>query len=112
MALVTGATRERITITAGAVLPRFDAVVTANDVTRTKPFPDPYLAAASGLRVEPDACVVIENAPLGIDAAHAAGMRCVAVASTLDPRHLSAADIVVANLFEVIPHLESMGAGA
>ena len=111
-ALVTGARRARITATAGTVLQRFDAVVTADDVTRTKPFPDPYLTGASALRVEPDTCVVIENAPLGIDAARAAGMRCIAVASTLDPRHLAAADVVVSNLVDVIPHLESMGAGA
>jgi HAD superfamily hydrolase (TIGR01509 family) len=57
----------------------FDAVRTREDVTRIKPFPDLYLAAATALGVEPAHCVVFEDSLNGVRAAKAAGMRCYAV---------------------------------
>ncbi|MDR8409322.1 HAD family phosphatase [Nonomuraea sp. 3-1Str] len=62
---------------------RFDAVVTADDVTRTKPDPEPYLTAARLLGVQPVRCVVLEDSPTGVAAATAAGCAVVAVPSVL-----------------------------
>ncbi len=61
----------------------FRAVVTAEDVVHGKPAPDVFLTAASRLGVEPARCVVFEDALVGIEAAHAGGMKCVAVATTI-----------------------------
>lgn len=60
----------------------FSALVTAEDVTRGKPAPDVFLAAASRLGLAPGRCVVIEDAPAGIAAARAAGAISVALLST------------------------------
>lgn len=57
----------------------FDAEATGNEVERGKPAPDLFLLAAKRVGVAPSACVVFEDAPLGVAAAVAAGMRAVAV---------------------------------
>jgi len=57
----------------------FQAVATGDDVARGKPAPDIYLLAAARLGVPPGCCLVLEDAPLGVAAARAAGMFCVAV---------------------------------
>lgn len=57
----------------------FDAVVTGNDITRTKPDPEIFLLAAQRLKVLPDRCVVFEDALAGIQAALAGGMKAVFV---------------------------------
>ncbi|SDK98932.1 HAD family hydrolase [Nonomuraea jiangxiensis] len=79
---------------------RFDVIVTANDVTRTKPDPEPYLTAARLLGVEPVRCVVLEDSPSGVAAGTAAGCAVVAVPSVLaiDP---APGRLVVASLEEV-----------
>ncbi|MEU4512750.1 HAD family phosphatase [Nonomuraea wenchangensis] len=73
---------------AGAVLKgvgreHFDVIVTADDVTHTKPDPEPYLTAARLLGVEPVRCVVLEDSPSGVAAATAAGCAVVAVPNIL-----------------------------
>lgn len=96
LALVTGAGRRRLQKSdLNSVLPFFEAVITADDVADGKPHPTPYLTAAQALGVSPSECLVVENAPLGIDAAKAAGMDCVAVASTLKKNHLCKADRII-----------------
>jgi beta-phosphoglucomutase len=73
----------------------FDAVVTGRDVKRSKPDPECFLLAAERLAVPPERCVVFEDAPAGIAAAKAAGMRCIAITSkghTVERQH--EADIV------------------
>ncbi len=61
------------------ILDAFDVIVAGNDITHGKPLPDIYLRAAGLLGVAPRDCLAIEDAPAGIQAAHAAGMTCWAV---------------------------------
>ncbi|MGP3932788.1 HAD family hydrolase [Nonomuraea sp. KM88] len=79
---------------------RFDLVVTADDVERTKPDPEPYLTAARLLGVPPVRCVVLEDSPNGVAAATAAGCAVVAVPSLL-PVEAAAGRLVVSSLEEV-----------
>ncbi len=58
----------------------FDAVLTADDPVRGKPFPDIFLLAAQKIGVAPEHCLVFEDSPLGIEAAHKAGMLAIDVA--------------------------------
>jgi beta-phosphoglucomutase family hydrolase len=76
----------------------FDAVVSAEDVVNGKPAPDVFLKAASLLGVEPHCCVVLEDALFGIEAAHRAGMKVVAVATTNPVELLGQADRAVESL--------------
>lgn len=82
-------------------LPVPKVMVCADEVSRGKPDPEGYLAAASQLGVQPADCVVIEDAPPGLEAAHAGGMRAVAVATTYPPSRLRSADVVVDALAEI-----------
>jgi sugar-phosphatase len=75
--------------------------VTADDVARGKPAPDPYLLAARLLGVDPSRCVVVEDAPAGVEAGLAAGAKVVAVASTLAAELLTRADVVVPRLADL-----------
>jgi len=67
---------------------RFQAIATADDVLHPKPAPDVYLLAAKRLGVPPDRCAAFEDSPLGLAAAHAAGMFTVAVPTALT-RHFA-----------------------
>jgi sugar-phosphatase len=101
-AIATSGTRRTATIRLSHVgLPLPPALVTADDVARGKPAPDPYLLAAARLGVDPARCVVVEDAPSGIASARAAGARVVAVASTNPPSALAAADVVLARLADL-----------
>jgi len=79
----------------------WDAIVCAEDVVHKKPAPDIFLAAARKLGVAPVECVVIEDAVNGVQAAKAAGMRCVAVAQSFPAAQLSQADLVRSRIAEV-----------
>jgi HAD superfamily hydrolase (TIGR01509 family) len=76
----------------------FSAIVSAEDVSHGKPDPEVFLKAAEKLGVEPRRCIVFEDAYVGIDAGHAAGMKVIAVTTTHAARELRAADLVVARL--------------
>ena len=82
-------------------LPVPTVLVTADDVKRGKPDPEAYLLAAAGLGVKPEACLVVEDAPAGIRAARAAGMRVVAVVSTHARAELGEANVTVARLVSI-----------
>jgi beta-phosphoglucomutase len=102
LAVVSGWSAERLLKPpSNAILHYFDAVITAVDYQQSKPCPEPYLFAAQRLAVTPEECVVIENAPLGIQAAKAAGMVCIALRSTLSDRHLGAADLILDDISEL-----------
>ena len=102
MAIITGSIRKRVRkLTNGRLNGFFSAFVTSEDVEHTKPFPEPFLRGADLLKVEPQNCIVIENAPLGIEAAKRAGMTVFAVASTVPVEKLDAADYIFPSLIEV-----------
>ena len=80
----------------------FRGAVTGADVTRGKPDPQVFLLAAERLGLPAPLCVVVEDAPAGVAAAHAAGMACVALISTGRSRiELEPADRVVHHLREL-----------
>jgi beta-phosphoglucomutase len=85
----------------------FDTVVTADHVRRFKPHPDPYLQALENLGLDGERCLVVENAPAGIQAAKAAGLECWAISSTLPPEHLQEADFVFPDLGALTAYLFS-----
>jgi beta-phosphoglucomutase len=82
---------------------RFAAMVTGSDVTRGKPDPQVFLLAAERLGVPPASCCVVEDAPHGIEAAHRAGMKCVALTGTAARDQLSQADLTIDSLQELTP---------
>lgn len=85
----------------GLPLEWWDAVVTGELVVHKKPAPDIFLIAAQSLKVNPEQCVVVEDAVNGIQAAQAAGMRCVAVAQTFPAERLHEADVVRDRILDV-----------
>ena len=87
----------------------FDFLITGDEVHRAKPHPDPYLAPMHHMNLAPDECVVVENAPLGIESAKNAGMTCVAVETTLGREYLGLADHVIHEIRELpdLPFLQS-----
>lgn len=94
-ALVTGSPRRSVEhVVPAAVLSLFDAVITAGDVSRGKPDPEPYLMAMRALGVDARETLVIENSPMGIRSAKDAGAVCVALETTLPARYLEGADRV------------------
>ncbi|KYK12115.1 MULTISPECIES: HAD family phosphatase [Streptomyces] len=78
----------------------FDLTVAGDEVPRTKPHPDPYLAAAAGLGVDPAQCAVVEDTVTGVAAAEAAGCHVVAVPSVA-PISPAARRTVVGSLEDV-----------
>ena len=102
MALVTSTPRANIdlVLTGAGLAGAFDTIVAAEDVSRGKPDPEGYLLAARRLGVAPERCLVIEDAPGGIEAARRAGMRSLAVTTTRPRQDLAAADAVVDSLSE------------
>ncbi len=76
-------------------------MVTASDVTKGKPHPEPYLKGAELLGVNPAECLVIEDAPAGIRSAHAGGMKVIALTSTYPASALGEADAVVEKLKQI-----------
>ena len=80
----------------GLLLPH--TFVTAEQVRQGKPHPEGYLKAAGLLRLEPRDCLVIEDAPAGVQAAHAAGSRVIGVTTTFSAAELNEADLVVPSL--------------
>ena len=73
---------------------RLTEVVRSDRVARGKPHPDVFLAAAELIHVAPADCVAFEDAPAGILAARAAGMRCVAITTSFTPANLAAVGAV------------------
>jgi HAD superfamily hydrolase (TIGR01509 family) len=99
-ALVTGSQRPFTEAVLASTGFRFAVTVTGDDVTRTKPDPEPYRLAAKLLDVDPGSCVALEDSPNGVASATAAGCRVVAVPS-LVPIPSAPGRLVVSSLREV-----------
>jgi sugar-phosphatase len=97
--IVTSGTRQLATKRLQvAGLPVPPKMVTADDVTRGKPDPEPYLAGAAMLGFEPQSCLVFEDAPSGIRSAKSGGMMTIGLPTTYPPKELSQADLIIPTL--------------
>lgn len=109
LAVASGARREEIEsgLLRVALLDSFQAIVGAEDVLRGKPDPQAFELALKrinelcGLNITPRECLVIEDSKGGIEAAHQAGMKCLAVANSYPEGELGQADWVVKDLSEI-----------
>ena len=83
-----------------AGLPMPKHIITGDDVSHGKPSPEPYLVGASKLGLSVDECVVIEDAPIGIKAGKAAGLRVIGITSThsMDELSQAGADFLVESI--------------
>jgi beta-phosphoglucomutase len=118
LAIVSGARRAEIDAVLDATALRgcFDTVVAAEDVTRGKPDPEGYrlararLEAAAGTALD---AVAIEDAPAGLRAARAAGLRCVGLATTCPAAELEGADEIAPSLAALdVARVQRVAAGA
>ncbi|WP_340644490.1 HAD family hydrolase, partial [Phenylobacterium sp.] len=78
-------------LTTHGLTDRFDQIVCRGDYEHGKPAPDPFLAAARRLGVEPRFCLALEDSPIGVRSASAAGMMTVMVPDLLEPTEALAA---------------------
>ncbi|TDD25269.1 HAD family phosphatase [Kribbella turkmenica] len=91
--------RIRTALTAVGFLDRFEGrIFSAEDVAHGKPAPDLFLHAAASMGVRPGDCAVVEDSPLGVAAANAAGMTVFGYAGMTDPAKLSSADAVFGDM--------------
>lgn len=102
-AIVTSASRELLDLRLGvAGFTPPSVIITADDIVRGKPDPEPYRTAADRLGVDPARCLVVEDAPAGLHSGRAAGAATLAVTTTSTPGELAElADGVVADLASV-----------
>lgn len=105
-AVVTGTNRHNLHHVLGEMSARFDALFCDGDYMRPKPYPDPYLAAVAHFGLPAEACVVVENAPMGIRAARSAGLFCIALQTTLPPAHLQQANLILPDHAALLRWLE------
>jgi HAD superfamily hydrolase (TIGR01509 family) len=109
LAVASGADRTIVTSLMDKFYPGiFDAIVSGEDVKNGKPDPEPYEKAIAKLGLSKDECLVVENAPLGIESAKNAGVFCVGVPTYLDEIKLQEADTVVKNHAELIDYLTGL----
>jgi HAD superfamily hydrolase (TIGR01509 family) len=104
VAVVSGAVRVEVEaiLTGAGLRDTVTAVVAFEDVERSKPHPDPYLAALSLLGLDAAETVAVEDTAVGIASAKAAGLRCVAVLGSQAEGALSGADEVAPRLDEAL----------
>jgi beta-phosphoglucomutase len=76
----------------------FNAIVSSEDITNNKPNPEIFLKAASKLGLKPIECLVVEDAPGGVEAAKSAGCKCLAVMSSFTEKELKKADWIIKEL--------------
>jgi HAD superfamily hydrolase (TIGR01509 family) len=104
LAIVSGALRHEIeyVLEAAGIRKQFEHITTAQDIGKGKPDPEGYLHSLRNLSqktfLAAAECLVIEDSPPGIQAAHAAGMRCLAVSNTYPSHQLLMADAVTSTL--------------
>lgn len=90
-----------------AGLPMPSILVTADEVKDGKPHPEPYLKGAERMGLAPKDCLVVEDTPAGIQAAHAAGMPVIALKTTYPAEFLNEADAIAVSLADIQLHVEN-----
>jgi len=101
--IVTGSIKQNMTaVLSEEEMSLFRNIVTPEDYSKGKPQPDPYLTALNLSGLAPEECIVLENAPLGIQSAKAAGLYTVAITVTLPPYELSGADKIISSFPEFL----------
>jgi HAD superfamily hydrolase (TIGR01509 family) len=106
LAIVTGTARQEL----AASLPRelagyFEVIVTGDEVSHGKPDPEPYQKALQALKLEAKRALVIENAPLGLRSARAAGIRCFAVETSMQCHRLVGAERCFTDIIALAEYL-------
>lgn len=103
LAIATSGTLEKSRAVLNATKVTYEEMVyvNGNDVTHKKPYPELFLLAAERMAIDPVDCVVIEDSPNGIQAAKAAGSRCIAVTNTFTTENLAEADLICNSLEEI-----------
>lgn len=112
--------RYRLVLVTGATLPEaklvikllklddaFEIIITAEDITHGKPDPEPYLLASKKLKLKSAECIVIEDAPAGVESAISAGMHCIGI-HTYPGQDLSKADFEVNSMKEILLKINSL----
>jgi HAD superfamily hydrolase (TIGR01509 family) len=103
VAIATSGTldKSRAVLEAAKVPYRKVIYITGSDVKNKKPDPELFLLAAERIGIEPANCVVIEDAPNGVQAAKAAGAKCIAVTNSTNAANLSEADLICDSLEQI-----------
>lgn len=83
------------------ILRKFKIITSGDEVTSGKPNPEIFLLAAGKLKLAPAECLVIEDAPNGVEAAKRAGMKCIAITTSVTKDKLQEADLVIDSFDEL-----------
>lgn len=83
----------------------FDVIISADDITRSKPDPEGYVKAVAALGLPKEKIAAIEDTPIGVAAAKAAGLKCLAVLQTVSANKLGSADIILRSITEITPEI-------
>ena len=103
LAIVTASNKERLEKTVPEnFLNKFEVIISGEDYVNGKPNPEPYLTAMKKLKISSEECIVVENAPLGVESAKSAGAYCVAITSTLEKKYLKEADEIIGKFLELL----------
>ena len=102
ISIVTAGSRTRIINSISSdFLKNFDTIITGDDCKKGKPFPDPYLLSLKHSELNKSECIIVENAPLGIRAGNAAGIKTLGITNTLDKKYLKKAKYIVSSAKEI-----------
>lgn len=103
LAVCSGALREEVVVTLQALglIDCFESIIGAEDVECGKPHPMGYLLSAERLGVQPCECVIIEDSPIGLSAAKAAGIKACGLTTTYDEAYLTDASLIAPNLSNI-----------
>lgn len=103
LALASSTNRKFISIIINnlSIKEKFSVVISGDEVKEGKPNPEIFLLTASKLSLVPSTCLVIEDAPSGVKAAKAAGMKCIAITTTHPRKELKKADKIIDSFNEL-----------
>ena len=108
MGLVTGSPRDKLLVAHQDtdLLLMFECIITSDDGNHAKPHPEPYHNALARLGIAPGECLAVEDSPRGLNAAHAAGIRCLLIPTTLTDmdlcRHADWIEADITGIFRIL----------